>query len=218
MPSVLVVDDDIEHREFLRRCLSSAAVDVDLAVDGADALFRFGSAAYDVVLLDLRLPDINGKTVLRKMIALKPQLPVVVVSAADDRANRVQCFELGAADFVAKPFDVAELVARVRGRIKSADRRFLRVGSVTLDLSRHSVTTSNGTAQLTPREFGLLHHLMSSAGEVCSRDEMVSRVWGVKTGDCAGVVEVYIWRLRHKLPADLIETVRNVGYSFAVAR
>jgi DNA-binding response OmpR family regulator len=190
---------------------------VDVAADGGEALRRCEGQAYDLVLLDLMLPDTSGVALLRKMLAARPGLQVIVLSAADDRANRVQCLDLGACDFVGKPFDVIELIARVRGRLKAYDRRYLTVGGVTLDLDRLSVTTGVGTVPLAPREFGLLHHLMSRAGEVCSRADLLTRVWGFPEDQGAGLVDVYVSRLRHKLPDQLIETVRNVGYSFTAA-
>lgn len=217
MGSVLVVDDEADHREMIRRALTAATVDVDVAADGGEAISRCAAGTYDVVLLDLMLPDVSGVAVLRKILAAKPGMQVIVLSAADDRANRLQCLDMGASDFVGKPFDVVELCARVRGRLKAHDRRYLKVGGVTLDLDRLSATTVAGTVPLAPREFGLLHYLMGRAGEVCTRRELVTRVWGNAEHQGSGMVDVYVWRLRRKLPGELIETVRNVGYSFSPA-
>jgi DNA-binding response OmpR family regulator len=147
-----------------------------------------------------------------------PEIPVLVHSAVSDVRSKVVCLELGACDYVAKPCDLAELVARVRLRTQRPTpplpRRHLRRGDYTLDLRRRVLRSSGERISLTTREFVLLEYLMERAGEICAREDLLEHVWGYSFDPGTNVVDVCIGRLRHKLSGDCLLTVRNVGYSF----
>jgi DNA-binding response OmpR family regulator len=169
------------------------------------------------------MPGINGVTVLRELREIRPDENIVVVSAAADTRIKVRCLELGASDFVAKPFELAELVARVAAHARRAretggpdDDRYLRAGGLTLDLVRRSVDAGSGPVALTSKEFGLLRHLMSRAGGVCSREELLAEVWDTPFDPGTNVVDTTVHRLRQKVGAGRLETVRNVGYCVVV--
>jgi two-component system OmpR family response regulator len=219
MTQICVVDDEIAILRLLERTLLDGGLDVDVIDNGSMALARALRQHYDLIILDLMLPDIDGVALLQAIRCAQPDAQIMILSAADDAANRVRCLDLGACDFVGKPFDVAELLARVRARLRPAaadrnDRRLLKIGDVTLDLSRHTLWMSDRQVALPPREFLLLRHLMDRAGEVCTREQLLADVWGYDFDPGSNVIDVYISRLRNKLPATLIETVRSVGYCF----
>jgi two-component system OmpR family response regulator len=216
---VLVVDDEPGVVSFVTRALLGRGFDVDVAGGGDDALAKTDARRSDVVLLDLRMPGTNGVAVLKQLMQTRPDQKVVVVSAAADTRIKVRCLELGASDFVAKPFELAELVARVAAhtrRPRSAgpadDERFLRVGRVELDLDRRTVDVGAGPVALTSREYLRLRHLMRRGGEPCSREELLAEVWDTPFDPGTNVVDTSVHRLRQKLGAGTVETVRNVGY------
>jgi DNA-binding response OmpR family regulator len=155
------------------------------------------------------------------MLMHNPQLRVIVLSAVGDVKARVGCLESGAADYLAKPFAVAELLARVRSRLRDrvgvADPTVLSVGEVRLDLRSRHVYINGRQIALSEREFLVTQHLMRRAGEVCTREELLSEIWGYSYDPGSNVVDVYVARVRAKLRGELIATVRNVGYSFATA-
>jgi DNA-binding response OmpR family regulator len=218
MARVLVIDDEPRIAQFLSRALSSQGFGVDVAADGATGLALAQQGRHDLVLLDLMLPVIDGFTVLRKLLAARPEQSVLVLSALSDVSSKVNCLELGASDFVQKPFSTAELIARIRARIRHRagprPERILVGGVVRLDLTRRTVDAGHGGVRLSEREFLLLQHLMRREGEVCSREELLEDVWGFNFDPGTNVVNVCVGRLRAKLGADHIETVRNVGYCF----
>lgn len=218
-PRVLVVDDEPGVVSFVARALRSRSFEVDVAGGGEEALRLVRSRRYDVVLLDLRMPGTNGVVVLRRLMQTRPDQKVVVVSAAADTRIKVRCLELGASDFVAKPFELAELVARVAAHARRPRRadpreadRIVRVGRLELDLDARTVDAGGTLLALSAREFTLLRHLMRRAGEPCSRDDLLGAVWGTRYDAGTNVVDTSVHRLRQKLPAGSIETVRNVGY------
>jgi two-component system, OmpR family, response regulator len=221
--SVLVVDDEPGVVSFVARALRAKGFDADVAAGGEEALARMRAARYDVVLLDLRMPGINGVAVLKQLMLTRPDQKVIVVSAAADTRIKVRCLELGAADFVAKPFAVAELVARVAAHTRrpvgpsgspATPERVVRVGRVELDLDRRTVDAGMGPITLTTREFMLLRHLAERGGAPCSREELLDDVWDTPFDTGTNVVDTCVHRLRQKLGPDLVETVRNVGYRF----
>jgi DNA-binding response OmpR family regulator len=173
------------------------------------------------VVLDLLLPGLDGVSLLRELMQARPEQRVLVLSAIADVQSKVDCLELGASDYLPKPFSLAELVARVRARIRQPASgpgdRYLGVDGVTLDLVRRSVDTGAGPVTLPEREFHLLRHLMTLGGEVCGRQRLLEEVWGFGFDPGSNVVDVCVGRLRGRLGADVIETVRGVGYRFAGA-
>jgi DNA-binding response OmpR family regulator len=212
---VLVVDDEPRIVSFLGRALTAYGHGVDAARDGLRALDLAASGAYGMVLLDLRIPGLDGEEVLRRTVAARPEQQVIVLSALSDIETKVRCLDLGAVDYVTKPFSLAELLARLRRRLSgSSGERILCAGPVTLDLQRRLVDLGAEPIPLSGREFLLLRHLMLQRDLVCTREELLSEVWGYSFDPGTNVVDVCVLRLRAKIGAALIETVRNVGYAF----
>jgi two-component system OmpR family response regulator len=221
MRRVLVVDDEPRIVSFISRALTAEGLGVDSAHDGPRALELARSRRYELVVLDLLLPGLDGIAVLQRILDSRPDQRVLILSALSDVDSKVRCLELGAADYLPKPFALAELVARVRARLRQpeapATPRLVSVGRVTLDLLRRVADAGTGPISLSEREFLLLQHLMRKADEVCSREELLAEVWGYSFDPGSNVVDVYVGRLRSKLGAELIETVRNVGYRLDAA-
>jgi len=212
---VLVIDDEPKIVSFVSRALTARGYDVDSAGNGAHGLDLVRMGGYAVVVLDLRLPDIDGIDVLRTTLEERPDQQVIVLSALPDVDTKVQCLDLGAADYITKPFALAELIARVRRRVRqraSDGERFLRVGGLVLDQRARTADVGNGPVRLAGREFLLLHHLVRHRDEVCTREELLSDVWGYSFDPGTNAVEVCVRRLRAKLGPNLVETIRNVGY------
>jgi DNA-binding response OmpR family regulator len=216
MPRVLVVDDEPRIVSFISRALAGEGLGVDSAYDGIRGLQLARSRPYELVVLDLLLPGLDGVSVLRGILEHRPEQRVLILSALSDVESKVRCLEIGASDYLPKPFALAELVARVRARLRQpsspAAPRILTTGRLALDLVRRVADAGEGSVSLSEREFLLLQHLMRQEGEVCTREELLSDVWGLSFDPGSNVVDVYVGRLRSKLGADLIETVRNVGY------
>jgi DNA-binding response OmpR family regulator len=220
---VLVVDDEPGVVSFIARALRTAGFEVDVAGSGQAALDMAERSDYAVVLLDLRMPSMSGVVVLKHLSVTQPHVKVVVVSAAADTQIKVRCLELGATDFVAKPFELAELVARVGAHARIAGalapprpETVVRAGRFVLDLERSTVDAGDGPIPLPVREMRLLRHLMRRAGEACSREELLREAWDTSFDAGTNVVDVCVHRLRQKLGAGAVETVRNVGYRLVV--
>jgi len=212
---ILVVDGEPRTTLVLDRALTEYGHGVDAAADGPQALELAATGAYRLVLLDLALPGEDGMEVLRRMIAARPEQEVIVLSAQSEVETKVRCLDLGAVDYVTKPVSLAELLARVRRRLAgTGSERLLRAGPVSLDLQRRVVDIGDGPIPLTGREFLLLRHLMLQPGEVCTRADLLSEVWGYSFDPGTNVVDVCVRRLRAKVGPERIETIRNVGYAF----
>jgi DNA-binding response OmpR family regulator len=214
---LLIIEDEPRILGFLVRGMEAEGFTVDAAESGVGGLERALTFAYDVVLLDLLLPGLDGLSILRELQRRRPELPVVIVSARSDLQTKLRGFGLGASDYVSKPFAFDELVARVRVHVRRRGPReddgVLCTGSLTLDLARRQARIGELVADLSDREFRLLHHLAEHAGEVLSRERLLSEVWGYHFDPGSNVVDVCVRRLRKKLGSgDPIETVRNVGY------
>jgi DNA-binding response OmpR family regulator len=219
---ILVIEDEARIQAFLARGLEAEGYTVVAAGDGREGLDLATRTRWDLVVLDLLLPGLNGLQVLRELQRTKPELPVVILSARGDVQTKLQGFELGATDYVAKPFSLDELLARIRVRLRGAptfgDEHVLRGGNVVLDVARRQAGVGERTADLSDREFRLLHHLLVHAGEVLSRERLLAEVWGYDFDPGSNVVDVCVRRLRQKLgPEAPIETVRNAGYRLATA-
>lgn len=221
MARVLVVDDEPGMVRVLSRALSSFGMVVDAAYDGPQALERAQQGTYDLVLLDLMLPTMSGHQVLTELLAHRPGQRVIVLSAVGEVQAKVHCLDGGAVDYLAKPFALAELLARVRARLRERDAvgrsdgpsHPLRIGALSLDRHRRMLHVDGRRVALSQREFLLLEQLMTRAGEVCTRGELLASVWGFTFDPGSNVVDVYVGRLRSKLPAGTITTVRHVGYA-----
>jgi DNA-binding response OmpR family regulator len=239
MSTVMVVDDQERIRDMLSRMLASEGHITVAVPDGLQALQELALRPVDLILLDLVMPDSHGMQVLTTLRDRGSTTPVIVLSAVTDVSARVEAFDLGAIDFVGKPFHNAELVARVRRHLmprlvaaagvpapstgatgatgatgRPHDGRFLVADGVELDLDRRRARHRGRQVDLTEREFGLLAHLMRRAGEVCSRAELLHDVWGLDFDPGTNVIEACVRRLRGKLAELPIETVRSVGYCF----
>ncbi|MFF4213676.1 response regulator transcription factor [Streptomyces sp. NPDC001796] len=218
MAQLLVVEDEARLRAYLTRTLEADGHVVDGTGSGPAAVRRLQDGKFDLVVLDLMLPGFDGFEVMRRAFELRPDQRVLVLSAVMDVATRVRCLRIGAVDFLGKPFATAELVERVRTRLRTPStgmsQRWLHVGEVTLDLERQTLSLDGRDVPLSHREFMLLGHLMRRAGEVCSRREILTSVWGYADDLGSNVVDVTVRRIRGKVPQPVIETVRNVGYAF----
>jgi two-component system OmpR family response regulator len=224
MAWALVVDDEERICRFVARALQAHGFQVDTAGSGVNALRLMAAKDYAIVVLDLLLPGMDGYEVLRRILELDPTQRVLVLSAIGDVDSKVRCLRMGAVDYLPKPFAIAELIERVRRRVDERPgpagsvQRWLEVGGVRLDLQRRTLHVADREISLSQREFILLGYLMRHAGEVCSRDELLSDVWGYGYDPGSNVVDVCIRRLRSKMQQRrLIETVRNVGYSFVAS-
>jgi DNA-binding response OmpR family regulator len=211
---ILLIDDEPGILNFVSRGLRAEGFTVDLAADADVGLNAALGSVYDLIILDLLLPGSSGIDLLRQVIRKNPAQPVIVLSALTDTSSKVRSFELGAGDYLAKPFSIEELKARVRARLRDARSRPTRlaIGDLTLDLISRQVTGEFGHVQLAEREFLLLRELMASAGETVSKDRILASVWGYRFDPGSNVVDVYVRRLRAKIGGDAIKTVRGEGY------
>lgn len=215
---LLVIEDEAKIADFLRRGLESAGYAVDVAGDGAQAIDLIFAADYDLVILDLMLPDIDGLDLLQKMRNRKTNPPVLILSARDAVNDRVKGLEYGADDYIVKPFAFAELLARTRALLRRGQPmpERLQVGELALDCIRRKVTRGNDVIELAPKEFSILEYLMRNRGRPLSRTMIVEHVWDMEYDGLTNIVDVYIRHLRSKIddnyPAKMIQTVRGIGY------
>jgi two-component system copper resistance phosphate regulon response regulator CusR len=219
---ILVIEDEPRILAFVSRGLEAEGFTVDAAGDGPDGLRRAVLGNYDLVVLDLLLPRLDGLAVLRGLQERRPDVPVVIVSARSDLQTKLRGFGLGACDYVSKPFAFDELLARIRAQLKrgrvGGDGTVVNAGALTLDLARRQARLGDVIAELSDREFRLLHHLVRHQGEIVSRERLLSDVWGYHFDPRSNVVDVCVRRLRKKLGADApIETVRHGGYRLNAA-
>ncbi|HZE06829.1 MAG TPA: response regulator transcription factor [Solirubrobacteraceae bacterium] len=218
---MLVVEDEARIGAFLARAFEAEGFTVDVVGDGVQGLARALTGSYDLLILDLLLPGLDGLEVLARLQQQRPHLPVLIVSARGDLATKLRGFELGAVDYLAKPFSLEELLARTRVQVRRARATdtagtTLQVGRLVLDIPRRRARIGDAAVDLHDREFRLLHFLMLHAGEVVSRQRLLSEVWGFDFDPRSNVVDVCVRRLRRQLGPDApIETVRNAGYRAA---
>jgi two-component system copper resistance phosphate regulon response regulator CusR len=215
---ILVVEDEKRIADFVSRGLESAGYAVDVAGDGATASEMAHATEYDLIILDLGLPDMDGLTVLRKIRNRKGSSPVLILSARDAVDDRVRGLEGGADDYLVKPFAFVELLARVRVLLRRGQPtpERLQVGDLTLDCIRRKVTRGGDNVELAPKEFSILEYLMRNRGRPLSRTMIVEHVWDMDYDGLTNIVDVYIRHLRSKIddkwPAKMIQTVRGIGY------
>jgi DNA-binding response OmpR family regulator len=215
MSRVLVVDDEPRITGFVSRALAGAGLEVEAASDGQVALELARSGRYDLVVLDLMLPGLDGVEVLRGIVAEDPAPAVLVLSALGDVETRVRCLELGASDYLPKPFALSELLARVRARLRPSERassRLIVAGGLSLDPVSRVARIAEASTVLSGREAEVLASLMRHPGMVVTREGLLAEVWGYWFDPRSNVVDVYIGRLRAKLGPAVIETVRDAGY------
>ena len=215
---ILVVEDESRIADFIRRGLESAGYSVDLAPDGGDALEKVHATEYDLIILDLMLPDIDGLRLLERLRNRRSSSSVMILSARDAVDDRVKGLELGADDYLVKPFAFVELLARVRALLRRGQPtpEKLQVGDLQLDCIRRKVTRGGENIELAPKEFSILEYLMRNRGRPLSRTMIVENVWDAEYDGLTNIVDVYIRHLRSKIddrwPVKMIQTVRGVGY------
>jgi DNA-binding response OmpR family regulator len=219
---VLLVEDEVRLAQNVRRGLSAEGFVVDVVHNGTDGLFNAEVSAYDVVVLDIMLPGLNGYEVCRRMRAAGVWTPVLMLTAKDGEYDQADALDLGADDYLTKPFSFLVLVARLRALIRrGAPVRpaVLVAGDLTLDPATRTVRRGDAQVTLTPREFGLLHFLMRHRGDVVSKSDILQSVWDANYEGDDNVVEVYVGYLRRKVDQPFgrraIETVRGMGYRLA---
>ena len=222
---ILIVEDEPKTGEYLRQGLNEAGFVADLASNGSDGLHLALHGEYDLVILDVMLPELDGWQVLASLRRRGLVMPVLFLTARDQVEDRVKGLELGADDYLVKPFSFAELLARVRtilrrGRGGGVDSNTLRTADLELDLLRRRVTRGGRRIDLTAKEFGLLELLMRRQGEVLPRSLIASQVWDMNFDSDTNVIEVAMRRLRIKIDdgqaVKLIQTVRGMGYVLEV--
>lgn len=217
MSKILLVEDADRIASFVQKGLEANGFDVTRTASGEDAIRLLVAAEFDLVILDIGLPGIDGFEVLRRARGQGIQTPVIVLTARDSVDNTVASFAGGADDYMGKPFSFDELLARVRARISKPkisepSQNNLAVGSITLNLLTRKVTRAGNEHELTAREFGILEYLMRHPGQIISREQLLSEVWSYDHDPESNVVDVYVRYLRQKLSDDAIQTVRGVGY------
>jgi len=215
---ILIAEDEPRLASFLEKGLRANGFVTTIVGDGITASTMARDDEFDLLVLDLGLPGRDGTVVLRELRATGQRMPVVILTARDDVSDTVAGFEGGADDYVTKPFRFEELLARVRARLRderSVEPTVLRAGEMTLDLRTRRASTDGHTIDLTAREFTMLEVLIRHAGQVLSREQLLSHVWGYDYDPGSNVVDVYVGYLRKKLGPDSIETVRGMGYRLA---
>jgi DNA-binding response OmpR family regulator len=217
---ILVVEDDTRIARVVEQALAEAGHQVDIAYDGLEGLERAEAGSYDLVILDVMLPEMDGLAVARDLRRQRVRTPILMLTARDAIADRVRGLDAGADDYLIKPFALEELLARVRAlgrRAGDGADSVLEVGDLRLDTERHEVARDDRPIELTAKEFDLLAYLMRNAGRVLSKDQITDHVWGYDAQATSNVVEIYIHYLRDKIdrgfPRPLIRTVRGVGYT-----
>jgi len=227
-PRVLVVDDEPQIIRFLRPSLTAGGYRVECASSGAEALRLAATTAPDIVVLDLGLPDMDGKNVLARLREWST-VPIIILSARDREAEKIAALDLGADDYVNKPFGIGELTARMRTALRhhasvkdqlGENHKILTCNGVVLDSGSHTVTTAGVPAKLTPKEFDLLHLLLRNTGRVLTHRQILTAVWGPAHSQDTQYLRVFIGQLRKKLEQDpetprLIVTESGIGYRFA---
>ncbi len=217
---ILIVEDELKTGDYLRQGLTEAGFTVDLTRDGADGLHQAISEDYDLMILDVMLPKLNGWQVLEMLRKADKETPVLFLTARDEVGDRVKGLELGADDYLVKPFAFSELLARIRTILRrgksNSEVTYLQISDLELDMLRRRAQRGGQKIELTAKEFSLLELLMRRKGEVLSRSLIASQVWDMNFDSDTNVIEVAMRRLRNKVddpfPTKLIKTVRGMGY------
>ncbi len=227
-PAVLIADDEKTIRDFVQRNLEVRGFRVVLASNGAEALEIFNSQNIDLVILDIMMPRVDGLETTSRIRQIST-VPIIILTALGEETDKVQAFDLGADDYLTKPFGVGELLARVKAVLRrsrwsetSVRAGSIQCGEVSVDLERHEVIVSSHHIELTPTEFNLLVYLMENRGKVLSHRMILQNVWGPEYGEEHEYLRVYIGHLRQKIEVNpskpqCIITKRGVGYSFEIS-
>ena len=215
MKRVLVIEDEARITSFLERGLTTNGYMATIASTGAEGLAFTATGEFDLVILDIGLPDMDGFAVLKELRSRGSAIPVIILTARDAVTDTVHGFEGGADDYVTKPFRFEELLARVKARLRD-DRQpeptILQVGEAKLNLKTRRVTRGDSTLELSAREFALAELFFRHPGQVLTREQLLSNVWGYDYDPGSNIVDVYVGYLRKKVGGDLIRTVRGMGY------
>jgi DNA-binding response OmpR family regulator len=221
---ILVAEDEKKIARLIQKGLADQGYTVDVCHRGDEALTLASTEPYDAVILDIMLPGRDGLSILRQLRNLKMSVPVMFLTARGEVSERIEGLDLGADDYLAKPFAMDELVARLRAlfrRVTGEKLSFYKVGDLTMNLVSRVVTRNTRKVDLTTREFNLLEYLMRTPGQVFTRTQIHERVWEYHFDPGTNLVDVYIQRLRRKIddgePGKLIQTVRGVGYCVKAA-
>jgi DNA-binding response OmpR family regulator len=214
MSSILIVEDEERIASFVDKGLRSSGFATAIAGDGESGLAMATSGRFDLVVLDLGLPDIDGIEVLKRMRGRGMTAPVVILTARDGVHSTVEGLEGGADDYVTKPFRFEELLARIRARLRAGSEipSVLEAGEARLDLRTRKIHVGERTEELTAREFALAEMLFRHPGQVLSREQILDRVWGYDHDPRSNIVDVYIGYLRRKLGKEMIRSERGMGY------
>lgn len=218
MAAIVIAEDEPRIASFVHKGLRAAGYTTTVAGTGMEALDYATSGAFDLMVLDLGLPDMDGFAVLRALRGQGSTLPVIILTARDSVTDTVAGLEGGADDYMAKPFRFEELLARVRIRLRdtpAADPMTLTEGDLTLDLRTRVLNVDGEEVELSAREFGLMETFLRHPGQVLSREQLLSRVWGYDFDPGSNVVDVYVRYLRNKIGSERILTVRGAGYRLA---
>ena len=221
---ILVVEDEKKIGRLIRDGLTAAGFEVDLCADGVEGAAKALSEPYDAIILDVMLPGRDGLAILRQIRGRRITVPVLILTARGEVSEKVEGLNQGADDYLAKPFSMDELVARLRAQLRRHSGESLtiqRVGDLVLNLVSREIRRNGRKIEVTGREYALLEYLMRSPGQVFTRSQLTQKVWGYHFDPGTNLVDVYIKRLRHKVdegePEKLIQTVRGVGYTIGPA-
>jgi DNA-binding response OmpR family regulator len=213
--TILIVEDEVRISNFVQKGLSAAGYACTVSADGAEALTLAQTGQFDLILLDIGLPTLDGYEILRRLRMEDRATPVIMLTARDSVEDTVVSLDSGANDYLAKPYKFDELLARIRIRLRdrpATSSMELRHGDVSLDLRTRRARIGTTHVELSPREFAVAEEFLKNPDHILSRGQLLSRVWGYDFDPGSNVVDVYIRYLRNKFGADFIETVRGAGY------
>jgi DNA-binding response OmpR family regulator len=221
---ILIAEDDAPLASFIAKAFKSEDHITEIAGNGEDALQRMQKGAYDLLILDLNLPVVRGSEVLTKVRSRDENIPILILTATDEVAERVACLDAGADDYLTKPFSFSELSARIRAVLRRKNRpgqAVLKIADLELDYMQRTVHRGGKSIELTPKEFGLLEYFMRNQGRRITRNMIIEHVWKLSPDTMTNVVDVYVNYLRKKIDEEakvkLIRTIRGVGYEFGAA-
>jgi two-component system copper resistance phosphate regulon response regulator CusR len=222
---ILIAEDDAPLATFIAKAFTSEDHVTEIAAAGDEALERLQKGTFDLLILDLNLPALSGSEVLRQVRKADADIPILILTATDEVAERVACLDAGADDYLTKPFSFSELSARVRAvqrRKNKPGQAYLKVADLELDYMQRTVHRGGRNIELTPKEFGLLEYFMRNPGRRITRNMIIEHVWKLSPDTMTNVVDVYVNYLRKKIDEGssvrLIRTIRGVGYEFGISQ